>query len=86
MDRRGAGLLPARLQPRQGLNRYYPVELAKPVEVGSPDRIATQHVWRIRKEKHHMAESITWRDNWTEALAEAKKANRPLALEFHLDG
>ena len=33
-----------------------------------------------------MAESIAWRDNWTEALEEAKKADRPLALEFHLDG
>jgi hypothetical protein len=33
-----------------------------------------------------MSEAIAWRDNWTEALEEAKKANRPLSLEFHLDG
>jgi uncharacterized protein YyaL (SSP411 family) len=33
-----------------------------------------------------MAEPIQWRENLTEALEEAKKANRPVALEFHLDG
>jgi hypothetical protein len=33
-----------------------------------------------------MSESVKWRENWTEALEEAKKANLPLALEFHLDG
>jgi hypothetical protein len=33
-----------------------------------------------------MAESVQWRGNWSEALEEAKKANRPLALEFHLEG
>ena len=33
-----------------------------------------------------MADSIAWRDNWTEALTEAKEAGRPVALEFHLDG
>jgi hypothetical protein len=33
-----------------------------------------------------MSEAIQWRGNWTEALEEAKKANLPLALEFHLEG
>lgn len=33
-----------------------------------------------------MSESIAWRDDLTAALEEAKKANRPLSLEFHLDG
>ena len=33
-----------------------------------------------------MSEAITWRDDWTAALEEAQKANRPLALEIHLDG
>jgi hypothetical protein len=33
-----------------------------------------------------MAEAIAWRDNWAEALEEAKKVNRPLVLEFHMDG
>jgi hypothetical protein len=33
-----------------------------------------------------MAESIQWRDNLAEALDEAKKANLPVVLEFHLDG
>lgn len=33
-----------------------------------------------------MSETIQWRINWQEALEEAKKANRPLALEFFLDG
>ncbi len=33
-----------------------------------------------------MSESIQWRDNLTEAQEEAKKANQPLLLEFHLDG
>ncbi len=30
--------------------------------------------------------SIGWRDNWTKALEEAKRLNRPLVLEFHLEG
>jgi hypothetical protein len=33
-----------------------------------------------------MSESIQWREDLTAALAEAKQANRPVALEFHLDG
>jgi hypothetical protein len=33
-----------------------------------------------------MSESIQWRDNLTEAQEEAKKANRPVLLEFYLDG
>lgn len=33
-----------------------------------------------------MSAAISWRENWTEALEEAKKANRPLVLEIHLDG
>jgi hypothetical protein len=33
-----------------------------------------------------MSETIQWRTNWQEALEEAKKANRPVALEFFLDG
>jgi hypothetical protein len=33
-----------------------------------------------------MSAAIAWRENWTEALVEAQKANRPLALEIHLDG
>jgi hypothetical protein len=32
-----------------------------------------------------MAE-VEWRNNWSEALEEAKKAGRPLALEFYMDG
>jgi len=33
-----------------------------------------------------MPESIQWRTNWPEALDEAKKADRPLALEFFMEG
>lgn len=33
-----------------------------------------------------MSKSITWRDNWAAALDEAKQANRPLLLEFYLEG
>jgi hypothetical protein len=33
-----------------------------------------------------MSELIQWRTDWQEALNEAKKANRPLALEFFMDG
>lgn len=33
-----------------------------------------------------MSESIQWRDNLTGAMEEAKKANRPVLLEFYLDG
>ncbi len=29
---------------------------------------------------------INWRQDWQEALAEAKKANLPLLLEFYLEG
>ena len=33
-----------------------------------------------------MSELIQWRTDWQEALNEAKKANRPLALEFFMEG
>ena len=33
-----------------------------------------------------MSELIQWRTDWQEALNEAKKANRPLVLEFFMDG
>lgn len=33
-----------------------------------------------------MAELIEWRTDWPEAVAEAQKADRPLALEFYLEG
>jgi hypothetical protein len=33
-----------------------------------------------------MSESIQWRTDWQEALDEAKKNNRPLALEFYMEG
>jgi hypothetical protein len=33
-----------------------------------------------------MAEEIQWRPDWQEALVEAKKVNRPLALEFYMEG
>jgi hypothetical protein len=33
-----------------------------------------------------MSEIINWRTDWQEALDEAKKANRPLALEFFMEG
>jgi hypothetical protein len=33
-----------------------------------------------------MSELIKWRPDWQEALDEAKKANRPLALEFFMEG
>jgi hypothetical protein len=33
-----------------------------------------------------MSELIKWRTDWQEALSEAKKANRPLALEFFMEG
>jgi hypothetical protein len=33
-----------------------------------------------------MSELIQWRPNWQEALAEAKKANRPLCVEFYMEG
>ena len=33
-----------------------------------------------------MAESVQWRGNWSVALVEAKEADRPLALEFYMDG
>ena len=32
-----------------------------------------------------MAE-VEWRGNWSEALEEAKKVGRPVALEFYMDG
>jgi hypothetical protein len=46
----------------------------------------TERPSRRNKEAISMSESIQWRDNLTEALEEAKKANLPVALEFHLDG
>ncbi len=33
-----------------------------------------------------MSELVQWHTDWQEALAEAKKANRPLALEFYMEG
>lgn len=33
-----------------------------------------------------MSDLIEWRPDWQEAQEEAKKLNRPLALEFYLDG
>jgi hypothetical protein len=33
-----------------------------------------------------MSELINWRSSWPEALAEAKKANRPLVVEFYMEG
>jgi hypothetical protein len=33
-----------------------------------------------------MSELIHWRTEWQEALNEAEKANRPLALEFYMEG
>jgi hypothetical protein len=33
-----------------------------------------------------MSASVAWRDNWSAALEEAKKADRPLVLEFHMEG
>jgi hypothetical protein len=33
-----------------------------------------------------MTTAITWRDNWSAALEEAKKADRPLVLEFYMEG
>jgi hypothetical protein len=48
--------------------------------------IARNNRYGKTKENIQMSEAIAWRDNWTEALEEAQKANRPLSLEFHLDG
>ena len=33
-----------------------------------------------------MSELINWRTEWQEGLHEAKKASRPLALEFYMEG
>jgi hypothetical protein len=33
-----------------------------------------------------MSESIKWRVNLAEAMEEAKKANRPILLEFYMEG
>ncbi len=33
-----------------------------------------------------MSKPIAWRDNWPAALEEAKQANRPLLLEFYMEG
>ena len=38
------------------------------------------------QEESTMSELIQWRTDWQEALNEAQKANRPLALEFFMDG
>jgi hypothetical protein len=38
------------------------------------------------QEKSTMSELIQWRTDWQEALNEATKVNRPLALEFFMDG
>jgi len=34
----------------------------------------------------NMSKPIQWRANWPEALEQAKKKNRPLALEFFMEG
>ena len=39
----------------------------------------------IPKEEY-MAEAVQWRDDWSQALEEAKKEGRPVALEFYMDG
>jgi hypothetical protein len=33
-----------------------------------------------------MSASVAWRDNWSAALEEAKKADRPVLLEFYMEG
>ncbi len=33
-----------------------------------------------------MEAAIAWRDKWDEALAEAKQKNRPLLVEFYMEG
>ncbi len=33
-----------------------------------------------------MSDLIEWRTAWQEAREEAKNSNRPLALEFYMDG
>jgi hypothetical protein len=33
-----------------------------------------------------MSELIQWRTSWAEALEEAKKINRPLSVEFYMEG
>ena len=33
-----------------------------------------------------MSDAVRWRDNWEAALQEAKQANRPLVLEFYMEG
>ena len=33
-----------------------------------------------------MTAVVYWRDNWEAALKEAKEANRPLVLEFYMEG
>lgn len=33
-----------------------------------------------------MSTAINWRDNWSAALEEAKQTNRPLVLEFYMEG
>jgi thioredoxin-related protein len=38
------------------------------------------------KEDIIVSDSVQWRTDWQEALEEAKKANRPLALEFFMEG
>jgi hypothetical protein len=38
------------------------------------------------EENVQMSEIVQWRSSWPEALEEAKKANRPLYLEFFMDG
>ncbi len=33
-----------------------------------------------------MSADIAWRNNWDTALKEAQQANRPLVLEFYMEG
>jgi hypothetical protein len=33
-----------------------------------------------------MSTAINWRNDWSAALEEAKQANRPVVLEFYMEG
>ena len=40
----------------------------------------------LPKEDDLMSDGVRWRDDYDAAVAEAKKENRPLILEFYMDG
>jgi hypothetical protein len=40
----------------------------------------------ISKEDDLMSDGVRWRDNYDAAVAEAKKENRPVILEFYMEG